>query len=217
MHGDLPTEKAMEDVWKFDPDDIDGEAEEERTLLIWYLDRWLPEVVGHEAWDYSHRTTHVITDLDKVEGDASGAKKVLVPITGEAFGLLVFSNCRTRWIATFEHKRDQPGKKVPVWKKKTPDDNVQFRNKWSTSSSREGHRAGGGWSDDAFTYYNKMISEISKLRDAQKNIEDNAFKKGLAILQAHHNCNQSDNKKPKQKKRKLETLSNTVVVTLLDE
>ena len=48
-----------------------------------------------------------------VPGDPSGKKKVLVTITSEAFALVIFANCRDKWVADFKLKAGNKRAKIP--------------------------------------------------------------------------------------------------------
>ena len=214
MHKDLPTTEEMENVWLFDPNNV---TDQQKTLLLWYLDTWLPEAVGHDFWDLTARTTRLITDRALLPGDKSKEKKVLVPISGEAFGLLMFKNCRERWIASFEYQAENGTKKVPVYKKDDPDTHA-FQNLWS--SSRGGRNCGGGWDVKAFKYYNDMIRHLKIIRQEEAANNDPRFQKGLELMRIKHKKRMEkglpkrrEAKKPKPDKRS----SNAVVIEIVDE
>jgi len=221
----LPTVEEMEAVWDFDPEDMcDSANQEKQVLLLWYLDDWLPEVVGHDFWDQTNRTTRRVTDKIHLPGDKSGNKKVLVPITGEAFGLLMFANCRERWIESFACQAKNNGKKPPQYRKNNPETH-KYKNKWS--SSRGGRQIGGGWDEEAFKYYNSMIAHLKSIRDEEKATGEKRFEKGLEIVRNHHkkrdsNSNHSNNDAPAKRRKKktpvvLETTSKQTVIEILDE
>ena len=61
-------------------------------ILQWYLDSYLPMAAGFDFWGPTIRPFHLMTDKKKVNGDPSGKERVLVMVTSEAFGLLVYAN-----------------------------------------------------------------------------------------------------------------------------
>ena len=100
-------------------DEEKAELERKRVILLFYVDEYLPGAVCLEHWGPERRYHHLPTDMAEVDMDPSGKKKVMVTVTSEAFGLLIFDNCREAWIAGFQFK-DQHGWKtaVPGYSKK---------------------------------------------------------------------------------------------------
>ena len=103
-----------------------------------------------------------MTDKAEVPGDTSGKKKVLVTITSEAFGLVIFANCRDKWIADFQFKASNKKAKIPKYNKEDPATH-KYQNKWS--SSRTGQVQGGGWDNEALQYCWKKIFYSTRDKD----------------------------------------------------
>ena len=108
-----------------------------------------------------------MTDKTNVDGK----QKVLVTVTSEAFGLLMFANCRDKWLNVFQYKKTakRKGTKVPQYKKDDPTTH-KYKGKWSSSCT--GSAVGGGWSSEALVYFEaakKNISEWRKEEEARGN------------------------------------------------
>ncbi len=84
----------------------------------------------------------------------AGKMKVLVPVTGEAFGLLIFCNCRGKWISYCEWKDLNPRVECPKYNKKKKETH-KYKAKWS--DSKTGQVKGGGWDPKAYKKLNDMI------------------------------------------------------------
>ena len=159
-HGDLPSTEEIEDIWNL-PEVNEASSEEEKaeyekkvSLLTWYLDVFMPKAVGLEFWGELIRPYRLMTDTEVVEGDPSGKKKVLVTVTSEAFGLLVYHNCRDKWVADYKYKKEH-GKKAQVPKYNKDDVSTHKHvNKWSNSNS--GSVVGGGWHPAALKKFNAL-------------------------------------------------------------
>ena len=58
----------------------------------------MPIVVGTEYWDENNCYYKLPTDMCKIRmKDGTEEERVLCTISSEAFGLLVFDNCRDKW------------------------------------------------------------------------------------------------------------------------
>ena len=203
--GTLPSTHEIENVWDL-PEVTEASSDEDKAkyeakvdLLTWYLDVFMPKAVGLEFWGDIIRPYKLMTDTELVEGDLSGKKKVLVTVTSEAFGLLVYHNCRDKWIADYKYKK-QHGKKVPVPKFKKDDPSTHAHvNKWSNSCS--GSVVGGGWHVDALKKFNALKDHVKAFREAEK---DNGYKKmeyGKNLIVAANNINLNGGKLAGQKRK----------------
>ena len=154
------------------------EHERQKALVIWYVDRWLPIVAGQKCFGDKMRLAHYPAELVEV---FCNEKKVLVPISTEAFGILNIDNCHEKWGNTCEWKRDDPKRKIP---KKGPEAK-QFRAKYT--DSYVGQVKFGGWKPEAFPKYQAYIDEIKKGREVD---EANGWKRqkyALELLRKKHN------------------------------
>lgn len=191
--GTLPTTDEIENVWDLPEVNETSSAEDKAEygkkvdILTWYLDVFLPKAVGLEFWGDIIRPYKLMTDTELVEGDLSGKKKVLVTVTSEAFGLLVYHNCRDKWIADYNYKKEH-GKKstVPKYNKDDPS-TFPHVNKWS--NSRSGSVVGGGWHVDALKKFNALKGQIKAFRDAEKASGNKKMEYGRHLIMAANNIN----------------------------
>jgi hypothetical protein len=79
----------------------------DKKILLWYQDRWLPIVMGLEYWDDKNRHYDLPTDKIKMR---DGVERDLCTATSEAFGLMVYENCRDKWEAIMKLKAGNKGK-----------------------------------------------------------------------------------------------------------
>lgn len=79
----------------------------DKKILEWYIDRWLPVVIGSEYWDEKFRHYQLQTDKIKLR---NGKQVPLCSVESEAFGLLVWDNCKDKWENIFNLKKQNPGK-----------------------------------------------------------------------------------------------------------
>ena len=154
---------------------------------------------GLDFWGESIRPFHLVTDKMKVRGDPSGEKKVLVTVTSEAFGLMLYANGRDKWLADWEYKKGNKNKRVPMYKKDDPATH-KFANKWSTS--RTGQIKGGGWDAGALEYLKKVLKI---LKDKRKYEEENGyptFKYGQILIKKARQIDLNETQQPPQKRAK---------------
>ena len=234
-HKNLPTLEEIEKVWELNPP---GEApsdsatpeekakhvkdaakhEKELELLTWYLDSFLPNAVGLEFWGPNVRPFRLMTDKFDVPGDPSGKKKVLVTITSEAFALVIFANCRDKWVADFKLKAGNKRAKIPKFNKDDPETH-KYQNKWS--SSRTGQVQGGGWDYEALQYLNKSIAAIQTWRKAEAERGNATYKLGQDLIRKAQELTmvgqEPKTKKRKQSAEKAEAEVVAIDLTILDE
>lgn len=219
--------KEIENVWKLpeapsqdSPQEVKDKYSHAVTVLTWYLDKFLPMAAGQEYWGPHIRPFHLMTDKVDVEGDVSGKKKVLVTVTSEAFGILVYANCRDKWIADFTLKDGDRKAKIPKYDKDNKETH-KHQNKWS--SSRTGQIQGGGWSKEALKYFNTLIEKIKNFRIEEEEGGNLGFEYGKQLIRVANSVetgNESDSSSGKKRKRsggKPEDEIETVDISFLDE
>ena len=187
-------------------------------LLTWYLDSFLPMAVGLEFWGPNIRIFRLLNDKIIVDGDPSGKERVQVTVTSEAFGHLVYANCRDKWIHEFNYKKGKrKGAKVPKFDKDDKSTHV-YQNKWS--SSRTGQLVGGGWAPEALNYFNLAIERLKKVREEEEKGGNERFEIGRTLVRAindtklEHDSSGSEGSK-KRKKAGKDTVNEVEVVDLL--
>lgn len=203
--GNLPTTDEIENVWDLpvvteaSSDADKAEYSRKVDILTWYLNSFLPKAVGLEFWGENIRPFNLMTDTALVEGDLSGKKKVLVTVTSEAFGLLVYHNCRDKWVADYKYKQ-QHGKKasIPKYEKDEPSTHVHV-NKWS--NSRSGSAVGGGWHVDALKKFNALKAQIKAFREGEAANGNQKMEYGKNLVMAANDINLNGGKLAGQKRK----------------
>ena len=132
----------------------------------WYATEYLAMAVGVETWGPVQKCTKLLTDKVMLEDDNSGKAKVLVPVTSEAFGQVMFKNCRTKWIAVWTYKKAQGSSAtVPKYVK---DDKTTHQYEALWSNPRSGQSEGGGWNMEGLKYLMERMEVISAVKAVDK-------------------------------------------------
>ena len=201
-HKSLPTQSELEHVWAIGEAPEDEANDEEKAqyarkidILTWYIDEWLPMVVGIEYWGPHLRPYHLMDDKMDM---AAGLMRVLVTITSEAFGYLIYANCRGKWVAGLQWKDTNPKIPCPVYNKKRPETHC-YRPVWSDSKS--GQVKGGGWEKKAYTKYNKMITLVKEFRVSEEANGHEMMLFAQTLIKAVHEIPEGDTEPPKKKRR----------------
>ena len=100
----------------------------QKELFLWYYDVWLPAILPREFWKEDIRHYRLLTDACEI----AGKQKVLVTVASEAFGLLMWENCRDKWVNYFVLKDTDPTAPVPSGKH---EDASKHTAKWSDGNS----------------------------------------------------------------------------------
>ena len=129
----LPSLEKMTDIWKLASTENLTSAQEE--FITWYWKRWLPVIADTLYWGEPTRYHKLPVDTCKIARKDENEEevledKVLVTVTSEAFGWLVYANCREKWLRTFEYKK-QHGKNAEI--PKTGDAAIPFKAKFTYS------------------------------------------------------------------------------------
>ena len=86
-------------------------------------------------------------------------------VTSEAFAVLLFANCRDKWVADYEFIEKNPKASIPQHDKTNPE-TWKHQNKWS--SSRTGQVIGGGWATEGLNYFNDMVTAVGQTREKEQ-------------------------------------------------
>jgi hypothetical protein len=181
MGGDLPEVSELRDVWQYEerplnqgdyqdgvePDsprftpEYHAKYERKMKLTLWYFDDYMTMMAGTQYWGNDVKTRYLPTDMMEVEGE----RKVIVTITSEAFGFLLYENCRKKWIQIFKWKDENPksnkkSKPPPQYNKNKPETH-KFKAKWSDNCTGQAM----GWHPDAFKSYNQYIQCVKMARE----------------------------------------------------
>jgi len=195
----IPTLKTIQETLKLDPEDLDkAEHVEQKELLLWYYDRWLPVVAGKHFWREEIRYFKLLTDTQ----DVAGKQKVNCTVTSEAFGLLNYENYKQMWERQMIYK-SKNGKSADFPKSKTDKDldghDIEYyRPKWSNSTSGQVKYA--GWAPEAYTRMDELNTWVTDLRkeDAQRGKAMQKY--ALKIIQEKNKA-KMEKKNPNSKKR----------------
>lgn len=144
-------------------------------VLLWFVDKFLPLVVGLECWRADLRRDYLLTDKIIFPGDKSKKEKVLVTSSSEAFGVLVHKNCRTKWLNVHAWKKKHGDKPNPP--DYDPEDETTHKCHAIWSTSRSGSGDGGGWDMQAHECCEAKKAEIVAWRAA-----DNADHKKMVVF-----------------------------------
>ena len=79
-----------------------------RNILLWYQDRYLPVIHGLEYWGPKYRHYRLPTDKEPMSQDKK--ERILCTVSSEAFGLMVYENCREKWQNIMKLKKKNRGK-----------------------------------------------------------------------------------------------------------
>ena len=175
-------------------------------VLTWYVDEYLPMAAGVQWFGPTIRPYYLPCDTLDIGG---GQMKVYVTITSEAFGRLVFENCRDKWVEIFKWRDAQPSSKKrtnpPTYKANKPETH-KFKAKWSDNNIGQTT----GWSKDAYERMKELMAEIKAFResDAENDNAKQAF--GRALIRSIHGIKDDEEEEPPKKKRKSGTESGEV-------
>ena len=154
---------------------------EKLALLQWYATDFLPMAAGVETWGPVQKCTKLLTDKVMLEDDNSGKAKVLVPVTSEAFGQVMFKNCREKWIAVWKYKKAHGSSAtVPKYSK---DDKTTHQYEALWSNPRSGQSEGAGWNMDGLQYLLDRMEAISAVREADKANDYAKMKQARTLIQ----------------------------------
>lgn len=180
----MPTLDDLYTVYKLLPETSDPEYEAKKALKEWYYDEYLPMVAGNNTYGKSIR--YYSTPVDKVTLVVKGVKGkkrvVAVTIPSEAFGLLIFENCRDKWLAVMNLRKDDKKKEIPDFDKEDASTHKYHITKWS--DGKTGQVTGGGWKAAAFTKFNQLMVAIDKIRKEDKANGWEEMKEAKAIIRA---------------------------------
>ena len=112
LGGNLPKVSEIMDLWNYEERPLHmGEYEDgvdpdsgrftkkyhdkyvrKMKLTLWYFDDYMTMISGTQYWGNNVKTWFFLTDMMELEGE----QKVIVTITSEAFGILLYKNCRDK-------------------------------------------------------------------------------------------------------------------------
>jgi len=171
-----------------------------KELFIWYYDEYLPAVLPKEFWKEDIRYYKLLTDTITI----AGKEKVLVTVTAEAFGLLMWDNCHDKW-CNFCNFKDQHGEKAAIPTGKEDGAELHLA-KWS--DGKEGQVLYGGWKEEAYDRFEQIKKDIKAWRSADEQSGKLGQKLALKLMRVAHNKTgqtPADDKKGKRIRKKAST------------
>ena len=199
----LPTLEEMLAIWDVaseDPPAADAPEEEKKAyqhrvnMLEWYLEQYLAKTCFPKWFSATIRTTSLLTDLIRVEGE----DKVYVTPTMEGYGLMQWQNSRDKYAAVFEWKAKNG------WKKAAPEydedelETEPFKQEWS--DDKKGQQS--GWDPMAKQVLQERIDHVVKQRAADAQNGKKAQKFAMKLCQKANNVDPDANKKKSAKKKR---------------
>lgn len=178
--------------------DVNDKVEYEAMKFWW--DVVLPKVAGVAGWTESTRRYKCIS---QARCPATG--KTLFTCSTEAWGYILFENCRPKWVASAKWIADPAnrGKKFPKRNKQNGHEAIHY----AKYSCPDGGVKGGdegytGWNDDGLEHFNEVQKQIY---DRRRNHKDDYKAVELAFLtkwKAELGLTEDSHEAAKKKKKK---------------
>lgn len=220
-NGQLPTLEEICNIWNGDPEDA-----EYNEKLLWYADRYLEVVAGREYWNTNIRPYKLLTDTI----DVNNKDGVAVPKATEAFGLLVYANCRDKWMNIWDFQQNNPGVDLP----KEGTEAKQFLGKYTNNEAKKKGKendttkdgSGGeedlsvvqGWSDEGLKLFDEYQQKLVEQREKDAENDHKMAKHARELIRKHHKISESSKKKRKRGKKSGDgTKSKRRITRLADE
>jgi hypothetical protein len=136
--------------------------------------------------------------------EMEGGRKVIVTITSEAFGFLLYENCRNKWIQIFKWKDQNPksnkkSKPPPQYNKNKPETHL-FKAKWSDNCTGQAM----GWHPDAFVSYNGYIQCVKMARELDLQAGGLIMLRARAMIREAHGYIEEEAQPARKRKRQNE-------------
>lgn len=151
---ELPTVEELKTVFEIPPSS-DPTFPRKKKVLTFYGDLFLPALMG-TGFDKTVRPYKLAVDKTTV----AGKEKVIITKQREAFGLVLYENCFTKWQATVPDLSVNPKAKFPKRVQDDADTHKFHDCKWTNSRSGQG----SGWKDEGFKALNEAIKLVGKTR-----------------------------------------------------
>ena len=161
-HDDLPPSEL---ILKCATREIHLADVEETAVFAWYWHHLLQADAGCADWGPKVTKTTTISNARCKEYP----DKKAVTLATEAFVVLVYENCRDKWVGIRDYFRDNPTeKKLP---QRTKDNKDLAYNKSKYTDQNLGQQPFGGWTSDGLERFNaikKLIKDAKKTGDHVK-------------------------------------------------
>jgi hypothetical protein len=174
--------------------------ERKMKLTLWYFNDYMTMIAGTQYWGNDVKTRFLPTDMMDLEGE----QKVIVTITSEAFGILLYENCRDKWIQIFKWKDQNPksnkkSKPPPQYNKNKPETHP-YKAKWSDNCSGQSM----GWHHDAFKAYNDYINCVKRVRELDLEAGGQVMLRARAMIREAHGYTEEEAQPTRKRKRQNE-------------
>ena len=194
----LPETEALVNIWTKEPSNDDEKADRDE-LLGWYVNDLMSKFhTDTSRWTEDMRRNQLITDTVEIDG----VKMDAMPVATEAFGLLVFANCRDKWIKQWDWLRDNPGKCLP---KRTGKDGEKFDDNGLWTDKNAGKSDFSGWKPEGLLEFEKIKSNLVKFREEDAKNDKAAQKYARTVVAAKQDAAadiDGNSSKKRGKKRK---------------
>jgi len=173
---------------------------EQKELILWYYNQWLPVVAGKHFWRDEIRYFKLLTYTQDVAGKQ---QKVNCTVASEAVGLHNYENYEQMWERQMLYKAKNS--KSAVFPKRKTDKDLDgndieyYRPMWSNSTS--GQVKYTGWAPEAYTCMEELTTWVTTLHkdDAQRG-KASMQKYALKTIQEKNQA-KMEKKDPNSKKR----------------
>jgi hypothetical protein len=166
------------------------------VMLTWYLDEWLPTVVGIDWWGIKARCYNLPTDKFR----KNRKTRECITKTTEGFGLLQFENSRQRWLETFKWKDANPkAKRPPQYSKKKTETHI-FKSKWSDDN----HGKGSGWAKEAYKIFMERVNHVREFREQEEQSGSPKMTYGRLLVKRANNVHDDETCAPSKRRKILE-------------
>ena len=113
-NGTLPTLKEFLEVYIL-PEKDHPDYEKKATFLTRYCNEWLVKCAGNEHYGRTVRPYKMAVSSKKIKGFIKSV--AIVAMESEAFGRLMFENCREKWMHMIPAKLKDDKWKIPAFDK----------------------------------------------------------------------------------------------------
>jgi len=179
--GNLPTVEEMKKIYQL-PSPDDPTYERKADLAVWYYTSYLPSASDGEANFGGQIPFHFLPTSRMF---LNGKERIRVESASEAFGLLVFENCREKWKIDCQVMKET-GKK-PVYLKKDPSTlkwkDLDKKTVWTKATGGRGH----GWDPKAVGVFNAYSNSIKKFREEDAKTQYQTLRRIQDLAKTKHN------------------------------
>ena len=183
-----------------------------RELLLWYVDQMLPHMVGFEQYGPTVRRYK----MPIAQVMINGSRKPIVTVKSEAFGRVMFANCRPKWMEVLPKKLEDDDWVIPAYSKDDAATHPYHNTLWS--QSRSGQVKGGGWLPGAYTKLNEYIESIKAFRKADHTNKWTVNKMILLVIRTEHGVKDKvHSRKRKRGKAKAKVVEYEEIVDVSDD